>query len=48
MKQSGKNLEAYKKEKDLRVVTRILVVHMVYVRKAGINKTTAHLMRFTR
>ena len=48
MKQSGKNLETYKEEKDLRVVTRILVVHMVYVHKAGIDETTVHLMRFTR
>ena len=48
MKQSGKNSEAYKKEKDLRVVARILAVHMVYVRKAGIDETAAHLMRSAR
>ena len=40
--------EAYKKEKDLRVVARILAVHMVYVRKAGIDETAAHLMRSAR
>ena len=48
MKQSGKNSEAYKKEKDLRVVARMLTVHMVYVRKAGIDETAAHLMRSVR
>ena len=40
--------EAYKKEKDLRVVARMLAVHMVYVRKAGIDETVAHLMRSVR
>ena len=39
---------AYKKEKDLRVDARMLAVHMVYVRKAGIDETAAHLMRSTR
>ena len=28
--------EAYRKEKDPRVAARMLAVHMVYVRKAGI------------
>ena len=40
--------EAYRKEKDPRVVARMLVVHMVYVRKAGIDETAAHLMRSAR
>ena len=29
--------KAYRKEKDPRVVARMLAVHMVYVRKAGID-----------
>ena len=33
MKHGGKNSETYKKEKDLRVVTRILTVHMVNMLK---------------
>ena len=37
--------EAYKKEKDPKVVTRMLAVHMAYVRKAGIDETATHLMR---
>ena len=40
--------EAYKKEKDPRVVARMLAVHMVYVRKAGIDETAAHFMRSAR
>ena len=40
--------EAYRKEKDPRVVARMLAVHMVYVRKAGIDETAAHLMRSAR
>ena len=40
--------EAYKKEKDPRVVARMLAVHMVYARKAGIDETAAHLMRSAR
>ena len=40
--------EAYRKEKDLRVAARMLAVHMVYVRKDGIDETTAHLMRSAR
>ena len=35
---------AYRKEKDPRVVARMLAVHMVYARKAGIDETVAHLM----
>ena len=31
--------EAYRKEKDPRVVTRMLAVRMVYVRKAGMDET---------
>ena len=38
--------EAYRKGKDPRVVARMLAVRMVYVRKAGIDETAAHLMRF--
>ncbi len=37
--------EACKKEKDLRVVARMLAVHMVYARKAGIGETATHFMR---
>ena len=48
MKQSRKNSEAYKRKKDLRVVTKILAAHMVYVRKAGIDETAARLMRSAR
>ena len=48
MKQSGKNSEAYREEKDLRVVAGMLAVHMVYVRKAGIDETAARLMRSAR
>ena len=40
--------EAYREEKDHRVVARMLAVHMVYVRKAGIDETAAHLMRSAR
>ncbi len=40
--------EAYRKEKDPMVAARMLVVHMVYVRKAGIDETAAHLMRSAR
>ena len=40
--------EAYRKEKDPRVVTRMLAVRMVYVRKAGMDETATHLMRSTR
>ena len=40
--------EAYRKEKDPKVVARMLAVHMVYVRKAGIDETAAHLMRSAR
>ena len=37
--------EAYRKEKDPIVVARMLAVHMVYVRKAGIDETAVRLMR---
>ena len=40
--------EAYREEKDHRVVARMLAVHMVYVRKADIDETAAHLMRSAR
>ena len=40
--------EAYRKEKDPRVVARMLTVRMVYVRKAGTDETAAHLMRSAR
>ena len=40
--------EAYGKEKDPGAIARILVVHMAYTRKAGIDETTAHLMRSAR
>ena len=39
---------AYRKEKDPKVVARMLAVRMVYVRKAGIDETAAHLMRSAR
>ena len=35
--------EAYRKEKDPMVAARMLAVHMVHVRKAGIDETAAHL-----
>ena len=37
--------EAYRKEKDPTVVARMLAVHMVYVRKAGIDEAAVRLMR---
>ena len=40
--------ETYRKEKDPRVVARMLAVRMVYVRKAGIDETAAHFMRSAR
>ena len=40
--------EAYRKEKDPRVAARMLAVHTVYVRKAGIDDAAAHLMRSAR
>ena len=40
--------KACRKEKDPRVVARMLAVHMVYVRKAGIDETVTHLMRSAR
>ena len=40
--------KACRKEKDLRVVARMLAMHVVYVCKAGIDETAAHLMRFAR
>ena len=40
--------EAYSKEKDPRAIARILAVHTVYVRKADMDETAAHLMRSAR
>ena len=40
--------ETYRKEKDPRMTARMPVVHMVYVRKAGIDETAVHLMRSAR
>ena len=40
--------KACRKEKDPMVAARMLAVHMVYVRKAGIDETAAHLMRSAR
>ena len=40
--------EVYKKEKDPMVAARMLSVHMVYARKAGIDETAAHPMRSAR
>ena len=40
--------EAYRKEKDPRVVLRVLAVHMVRVRKMSIGETAANLMRSER
>ena len=37
--------EAYKREKDPRVVTRMLAVYMVHVRKKSIDETARDLMR---
>ena len=37
--------KAYRKEKDSRVVHRLLAVHTVRVRKIGIGGTAANLMR---
>ena len=40
---------AYRKEKDPKVVARMLAVHMVYTcAKLGIDETAAHLMRSAR
>ena len=40
--------KAYRKEKDFRVVPRMLAVHMVRVRKISIGETAANLMRSER
>ena len=40
--------KAYKKEKDPRVATRMLAVHMVCVRKQSISEATANLIRSNR
>ena len=40
--------KACRKEKDPMVAARMLAVHMVCVRKAGIDETAAHLMRSAR
>ncbi len=38
-------VRAYKKEKNPRVTTRMLVVHVVYVREKSAGETAADLMR---
>ena len=40
--------EAYRKEKDPKVVLRVLAVHMVRVREMSIGETAANLMRSER
>ena len=40
--------KACREEKDPMVAARMFAVHMVYVRKAGIDGTAAHLMRSAR
>ena len=40
--------KAYRKERDSRVVLRMLAVHMVRVRKMSIGETAASLMRSDR
>lgn len=40
--------KAYRKEKDSRVVPRLLAVHMVCVRRMSIGETAANLMRSER
>lgn len=40
--------KAYRKEKDSRVVPRMLAVHMVRVRKMSTGETAANLMRSER
>ena len=40
--------KAYRKEKDSRVILRMLAVHMVRVRKMSVSGTAASLMRFNR
>ena len=40
--------QAYKSEKDPRIKIRILAVHMVRVRKKGIDETAADLMQSER
>ena len=48
MRQSGKNSKRHAGRKKIMVVARMLVVHMVYARKAGIGEIAAHLMRSAR
>ena len=40
--------KAYRKEKDSRVVPRILAIYMVRVRKMSVGETAANLMRSER
>ena len=40
--------KAYKKEKDSRVILKMLAVHMVRVRKMSVSETAANLMRSDR
>ena len=40
--------KAYRKEKDSRVILRMLAVHMVRVRKMSVSETAANLMRSDR
>ena len=40
--------KAYRKEKDSRVILRMLAVHMVRVRKMRVSETAANLMRSDR
>ena len=40
--------KACRREKDPMVVARMLAVRMVYVRKAGIDETAAHLIQSAR
>ena len=48
MKRNGKNSRRYTGRGKIPVVARMLAVRMVYVRKAGIDETAAHLMRSAR
>ena len=40
--------KAYRKEKDSRVILRMLAVHMVRVRKMSVSETAANLIRSDR
>ena len=48
MKRNGKNSRRHTGREKIPVVARMLAVRMVYVRKAGIDETAAHLMRSAR